>query len=200
MISLYELFLKVARVPVSIFCRLYCPIKLEGLKNIPKTGGVILAGNHRSNADGVLVQLVCLKPISFFLYEYYYYFPVAHWFFRFVRCIPVYEDRDNMGGLQEGVQALLRGQVVGIFPEAGRTRTAEIRRFRLGVAFLARESQCSVVPIYLGGTDKCLPFGAYLPRRARMIIRFGKSLTIEPSESLINFCTRLRNSVMELGE
>ena len=85
-----------------------------------------------------------------------------------------------------------------IFPEATRSRTGEMGRFRHGAAELARRHQLPVVPAHVSGTDRILPPGIRWPRSGRLQVVFGEAITPGPDESSANLTARLRDAISRL--
>jgi len=137
--------------------------RLEGVENIPKSGPVILASNHLSFIDSVILPLVIRRRIYFLAASTYFEgkglgkWAVAR-FLRATGMIPI----DRSGGkaseasLKAGMSVLSKGHVLGIYPEGGRSRDGKAHRGRTGVARMAFESGAPVVPVAMIDTDKVL--------------------------------------------
>jgi len=137
--------------------------RLEGVENIPKSGPVILASNHLSFIDSVILPLVIRRRIYFLAASTYFEgkglgkWAVAR-FLRATGMIPI----DRSGGkaseasLKAGMSVLSKGHVLGIYPEGGRSRDGKAHRGRTGVARMAFESGALVVPVAMIDTDKVL--------------------------------------------
>jgi 1-acyl-sn-glycerol-3-phosphate acyltransferase len=158
--------------------------RLEGLGNIPATGPVILASNHLSFIDSVILPLVMRRRIYFLAASSYFERRgLGGWavgrFLRATGMIPI----DRSGGwaseasLRAGMTVLTAGRVLGIYPEGSRSRDGRARRGRTGVARLALESGAPVVPVAMIGTDEVMPSGGGGGVRIRRIgISFGEPL------------------------
>ena len=98
-------------------------------------------------------------------------------------------------GAKESFEAaerlLAAGWHVLLFPEGTRSVTGEIGTFRPGVGLLAAHSGCNVLPVRIVGTADVLPKGSSRPHRARVEVRFGAPLRIEPDEDPRTFTARL---------
>ena len=65
-------------------------VRIEGRENIPASGPALLASNHISYADPVLVGCTAReRPIRFLMWKPIHDLPVANYFFRQLRTIPV---------------------------------------------------------------------------------------------------------------
>ena len=160
---------------------LYRP-KAVGLENIPTDGPAIIAANHQSFLDDLLLPLVVPKRKVVFLAKAEYFDKwYLRWFFKGANVIPV--RRQNRSGaeaaLQAGVQALREGKLVGIFPEGTRSPDGRLYRGKTGVARMALEAQAPIIPVAIVGTFEAMPYDRKIPRRGRVEIRFGRPLTFE---------------------
>lgn len=86
-----------------------------------------------------------------------------------------------------------------IFPEGARSENGRLLPFQPGIGFMARELSVPLVPIRIIGLEKVLPRGAALPRRGKVIIRFGKPLFFR-GESPAEIVAAAQKAVEELGE
>ena len=156
---------------------------VEGLENVPRTGPVIVASNHLSFADSMVIPIVVPRKVVFLAKEDYFTGTgvkgaLMRGWFEGIGMIPV--DRDDTASALESLdialEVLARGEAFGIYPEGARSRDGRLYRGRTGVAHLALTSGAPVVPVGLVGTDRLQPIGATLPRLARVTLRFGAPL------------------------
>jgi 1-acyl-sn-glycerol-3-phosphate acyltransferase len=170
--------LKVVLTPVL---RLLYRVRVEGRDNVPRTGPVILAANHRSFMDSIFLPLVLSRRMTFVAKAEYFDDPKTAWFFRAVGQIPIRRDGGSASerALASATEVLEQGSVFGIYPEGTRTRDGYLHRGHTGVARLALRTNAPLVPVGLIGTDEVQPTDAKLPRCFRTItIRFGAPLDV----------------------
>ena len=158
--------------------------RLEGVENIPKTGPVILASNHLSFIDSVILPLVIKRRIYFLAASTYFQGGgLGKWavkrFLLATGMIPI----DRSGGkaseasLKAGMSVLTKGTVLGIYPEGGRSRDGRAHRGRTGVARLVFESGAPVIPVAMIDTEKVMPSGGNGRVKIQRIgISFGPAL------------------------
>ena len=151
-----------------IFRRLafaYLHLEVRGLEHIPSQGGAIIAGNHPSVLDGVLLLAVSPRPVRFLIAEDLYYHRYLHWFFTVLECIPVYRTKTHNGdALRAAVSALQQGALLGIFPEGTIHFQGSMQQVKRGVALLALKTGLPVVPLAIQGSCEAFPDGARVPR------------------------------------
>ncbi|TYL46086.1 1-acyl-sn-glycerol-3-phosphate acyltransferase [Nocardioides sp. BGMRC 2183] len=158
---------------------------IRGLDKVPTTGPVILASNHLSFVDSVVIPIVVPRKVVFLAKSDY--FTGTGWRGRLSRAwfeglgmLPV--DRDDsaaaMQSLQTALDVLGRGEAFGIYPEGTRSRDGRLYRGRTGVAHLALTSGAPVVPVGLVGTENLQPIGTRVPRRAPVTVSFGDPIRV----------------------
>jgi 1-acyl-sn-glycerol-3-phosphate acyltransferase len=174
--------------------RLFFRPRVEGAEGVPATGPVILAGNHLTFIDSIILPLISKRQVLFLGKDEYVTGRslkgrVMAWFFTAVGMIPV--DRDGgQGGvaaLMTGRRVLEEGRVFGIYPEGTRSPDGRLYRGRTGIARLTLMTGAPVVPFAMIGTDRVQPGGKGLPRlgRGRQItVRFGAPLDFSRYEGM----------------
>jgi 1-acyl-sn-glycerol-3-phosphate acyltransferase len=158
---------------------------VTGLENVPRTGPVILASNHVSFADSLVIPIVAPRKVAFLAKSDYFTGTglkgaASRWWFEGIGMLPV--DRDDskaaLASLDTALQVLGRGEAFGIYPEGTRSRDGRLYRGRTGVAHLALTAGASVVPVGVTGTEKLQPVGARLPRVVPVTVTFGKPIEV----------------------
>jgi acyl-[acyl-carrier-protein]-phospholipid O-acyltransferase/long-chain-fatty-acid--[acyl-carrier-protein] ligase len=144
----YQTTRMVARLVVRCLYRL----RVEGQENVPPSGGVLLAANHVSWADAILIGLACPRHPRMIAYAKYFENPWLGWFGRMCRIIPIGTTRKSMAeSIRAARAALEEGDLVCIFPEGGITRTGKIEEFRPGFLSILKDTDVPVVPVCLKG-------------------------------------------------
>ncbi|MBV9093278.1 MAG: 1-acyl-sn-glycerol-3-phosphate acyltransferase [Streptosporangiaceae bacterium] len=173
----FWLFLKFVLLGPAL--RLLFRPKVSGLENIPHEGGAIVAANHVSFLDPLLLPLVIPRRRVMFLTKVKYIDkPVLRWFLAGAGVIPVATDdpRAVSDAITAAVEAVRSGRLVGIFPEGTRSPDGRLHRGKTGVARIALDSGAPVIPAGIIGTDLAFPRGARLPRARSVRIAFGPPL------------------------
>jgi 1-acyl-sn-glycerol-3-phosphate acyltransferase len=158
---------------------------VEGVEHVPATGGVLLASNHLSFADSVVIPSVAPRDVVFLAKSDYFTGTglrgaAQRAWFEALGMIPV--DRDDsraaIESLGTALEVLRDGKAFGVYPEGTRSRDGRLYRGRTGVAQLALQSGAPIVPVGLIGTEQLQPVGSRLPRLARVTVRFGEPLQV----------------------
>ena len=158
---------------------------VEGLHHVPSTGPVIVASNHLSFADSMVIPFVVPRKVVFLAKSDYFAGTgvkgalVRAWF-EGLGMLPV--DREDtkaaIASLDTALEVLGRGEAFGIYPEGTRSRDGRLYRGRTGVAHLALTAGCPVVPVGLQGTAEMQPVGSNRPRLAKVTVRFGEPIKV----------------------
>lgn len=147
-------------------------LSLADVRELPD-GPVILAANHRSFLDPLVLGCAVERRVTYMMTAKYYDRPSINWFFRMSRCIVVDEKADNKKALRDSLEALEAGHVLGIFPEGHISPDGELQPAQPGMAWLARRTGAPVFPVWLGGTREALRRGSARLRLSRVVVRVG---------------------------
>lgn len=183
------MLLKLIKLVLYPLFRLLFSVEYHGLENVPLRGAVILAGNHPSYLDPVLVLLPVDRPIRFMGWDLLFKIPVLGQIFRALGAFPV-DLRKGKGeaAFQQALRVLNEGEALGIFPEGQRSEQGPMGELRTGVARLAIESGAPIVPITIGGASRAWPKWKLLPKPAKLVVRFHEPLQLNPGD-----CAERRN-------
>jgi 1-acyl-sn-glycerol-3-phosphate acyltransferase len=155
--------------------------RLLGSENVP-SGGAILAGNHVSYLDPVLLWCAAPRPVHFMGKVELWDSRFIGWALDRLLAFPVRRGTPDRAALATAGELLASGELVGIFPEGTRHRgdgPDELGEANEGVAFVALRAGVPVVPVGIHGTAGALPRGARIPRFPRVTIRFGEPVCPE---------------------
>ncbi len=130
-------------------------LRTRGLDHIPDTGPGLVACNHVSFVDALVISAGCRRPIRFIMDHSIFKIPLLNFVFREGRAIPIASAKEDPEALEhayeETAQALRDGDLVGIFPEGRLTPDGEIQPFRAGVQRIVEQTPVPVIPLALRG-------------------------------------------------
>ena len=161
----------------------YFRVRVEGLERVPSRGPAILAINHLSMLDPILVGAVMPRTVHFMAKEELFRYPLLGWLLRRFHAFPVRRGQADREALSRALAVLKAGEVVGIFPEGTRSPDGQLLPLQGGTAFLALKSGAAVIPVAIAGTHRAMPRGALWPRRTRVEIRVGEPMALGPAPS-----------------
>ena len=152
-------------------------VRVVGKQHVPRTGPLLMAGNHTGFLDGPLAFALCPRPATFLAKSELFVGPISR-ALGWLGQIPVHRRRPDRAALRSALQVLRQGGAVGVFPE-GTRGAGMLEEVSDGVAYLALRSGAPLVPIAVLGTSEAMPKGARLPRwRAPVTLVFGPPFTI----------------------
>ena len=146
----YSFTVAVVRI-VMLFC---FRIKKIGLENVPKEGGVILAINHKSDFDPVMIGITSPRKLNFMAKAELFNNKLFGGLIKKLGAFPVHRNSGDVGALKASFKILKNDGAMLIFPEGGRVKKGEKRRAKSGVAMIAQKTCVPVVPVYIGGEYK----------------------------------------------
>lgn len=151
------------------------------VENRPRLrGAFVLAANHASFLDPILIGAVMRRRVAFLMTEIIWRSPTMGWFYRWNRAIPVSARGRNREALRAARRVLQQGRVLGIFPEGGLSRDGGLLLGNPGAVSLVLGESVPIVPVGIAGAATVLPPGARWPRRRGVTLRFGAP--VSPAE------------------
>ena len=136
---------------LRLFCRYYHRLEYEPLP-LPQRGPALVASNHLSGLDPLLLITASRRPLRFLIAQEEYHRFGLNWLFRAAGCIPVDRKGRPEKALRRAREALQRGEVVALFPH-GRIHldSDPPRPVKKGVVRLACWCECPIFPVRLDG-------------------------------------------------
>jgi 1-acyl-sn-glycerol-3-phosphate acyltransferase len=136
-----------------VVSRLVYRFKVVGDQHIPEHGPAIIAANHVSFIDPVLLMAASPRPIRFIMDHRIFALPVLGWFFRLCKAIPIAPQKDDpqvyAQAFEQARKVLEEGELLGIFPEGGITRDGTLQEFKGGIMKVLESQPVPVVPVGL---------------------------------------------------
>ena len=155
-----------------ILCRKFHRLQHPAL-DLPAQGGALLAANHISGLDPLLMIAASPRPLRFIIAREQYERWYLRWLFRAIGCIPIGRRGGHREALANAQAALRRGEIVALFPEGGIRDDVAPATLKPGIALMAQETG---VPVYVlrveGVRGRGLTLSAVVMRsRARIVPR-----------------------------
>jgi len=138
--------------------RIVYRFKVRGDEHIPVQGAAILASNHVSFVDAVLLMAASPRPIRFVMDHRIFRIPVLGWLFRLARAIPIAPQKEDpaayAAAFERAAQVLREGDLLAIFPEGAITSDGELKEFKAGIMKILERARADgleppVVPMAL---------------------------------------------------
>ncbi|HEU4399441.1 MAG TPA: lysophospholipid acyltransferase family protein [Actinomycetota bacterium] len=170
---------RMAAVVVKPLMRTWFRIRLEGAGHIPAGGPVILASNHRSNLDPVLLAAAVRRPVAFMAKVELFVWPLG-WILRFIGQFPVQRGGIDREALRRTSDVLARGGVLGLFPE-GTRGDGSFASMHPGLAYIVLRERCPVLPVAIFGTERVRRRFGWLPFASPVRIVIGTPIDLPAS-------------------
>jgi hypothetical protein len=156
----------VAWIVASVMYRL----EVVGRERIPDEGPAVLVCNHVSFVDWLVIASACKRPIRFVMYHGLFKAPLAGWFFRDAKAIPIAPAHESVSTMRAAFDAVAReleaGELVCIFPEGKITSDGEMNPFKPGIEKIVQRTPVPVVPMAL-----CGMWGSFFSRKGGAAMR-----------------------------
>ncbi|MDD3013118.1 MAG: lysophospholipid acyltransferase family protein [Candidatus Gastranaerophilales bacterium] len=160
------------------FFKIFYRIKVYGRENIPKDRSIIIAANHMSYFDPVIVSLAAKRPIAFMAKEELFSVPVISQIIQILGAIAVNREKLEIATIRSAKAVLTTKWFLGIFPEGTRIRTGKIGDVTRGFGYLAKSTNSEILPLGIVGSDTFC---------GKLIVRIGKPIPVpENPEDAVN--------------
>jgi len=191
----------VAKAVLTPLFRAGWRFRLEGLENVPASGGAILCPNHTSVLDSFFVPALLPRRVSYVGKAEYMDDWKTRRLFPALGMIPIDREGGDAGerALATAQRLLEQGQLFGIYPEGTRSRDGRLYRGHTGPARLALRTGAPIIPIGITGARDVMPPDAKLPRlRLPVTIRFGSPIEVDRYRERANDRLVLRQIIDEV--
>ena len=153
-----------------------------GEENIPRQGGVIVALNHMSQVDSVLMASVPSRPdITALVADKYRNYLFFRYVLDSIGIIWLDREKADFSAFRLGAEALKQGRALGIAPEGTRSPNYQLLPGKPGALLLAARTGVPIVPVGISGTEDGIR-RALLLKKPHFVARFGKPYIMPPLE------------------
>lgn len=178
--------------------RLGFRLNIRGKENIPSDGPAILASNHLSFLDHVLLPMATQRQIHFISKIQHFDKKFRGWYFRQIGVIPLKRGEGDNVAFERALQTLRNGDLFAIYPEGTRSKDGKLHRGHTGVARLAYLTGAPVVPVAMHGTFDAMPKGASMPKLAKCGVTAGAAIAFPKDEAVSEDRRMLREKTDEI--
>ncbi|MBP1560598.1 MAG: 1-acyl-sn-glycerol-3-phosphate acyltransferase [Oscillospiraceae bacterium] len=153
--------------------KLFYNFHIEGTENIPQDRPLVMASNHRSYADPVILTMPMKLPVTYMAKEELFKNKLFGWFIRKLGAFPVRRGSGDMQVIDDAVSILNSGKNLVIFPEGTRSKDGKVGKGKTGVALIAAKSGADVLPCGIVFEGEKLHF------RSKLTLKFGPVIPAE---------------------
>ncbi len=182
---------KIARVILRGFLFFVFRIKTRGTENVIKSGGAILAANHRSNWDPVLLAVSCPRQLKFMAKAELFKFKPFAALIKSFGAFPIQRGKGDIGAVKAALTILKNQDCMLIFPEGKRVIDESIIEAKPGAVMIATRSEVPIIPAYISGKIKWM---------SKITITFGEPVSYEEYQGEkpdIDTLQKLTNNLMD---
>lgn len=186
------------RVFVQLLFIIFFRFRAFGTENLPRCGGMILASNHQSYLDPVIVGVPIRGYYHSLARSSLFTNPLFARLITFFRAIPIRQGTLDSKALRKGSGLVRQGKTLIVFPEGTRTRDGSIRKLRGGFVFLAKHAAAPIVPTVIWGAFEIWPRGRKVFRFGKLMIAFGKPVHVLPESNPPEVLREVEEAMWEL--
>ncbi|MBN2240651.1 MAG: 1-acyl-sn-glycerol-3-phosphate acyltransferase [Dehalococcoidales bacterium] len=163
----------IARWFVIRFLRIVTRLRIEGLDNIPPDGPVLLVSNHLSNADPPLISVTLRRNAMFMAKQELFANRILGYLIYGLGAFPVNRGQLDRKALRHAEGVLSQNKILVMFPEARRSKAAQLQEAFPGSALIATRHDVPIVPVAISGTEKMTNW-RFIYRRYPIKVTYGK--------------------------
>lgn len=164
-----------------LFLRLRYDLKVTGRHFVPKKGTFIVASNHVSFLDPLVIGASCPRRLVFMAREDLWKNPFMAAYMWGMRVVPLKRGESDIAAVRMAIRSLKQGEPIGLFPEGTRQADGRLSQAKRGVGLLACRAKVPIVPVVVQGTYEALPRDAKRLQPSKIRVAFGEPIpyTIE---------------------
>jgi len=181
-------------------------IEVRGLEHVPARGGAVLAFNHHSYVDFMMVGWPIVRqrrrPMRFLAKREIWSSRKVGWVVRWAEAIPVDRGSESAraAAFAAATQALEEGDLVAVAPEQTISSSFELLPLRTGAARMAQQAGVPIIPVAGWGSQRALTKGGpkRLIRKLPVTVRFGDPLQVGPDDDVVEATEELTRRMTHL--
>ena len=166
-------FYDVGRALIWLLLFLLTRFQVRGRENVPAQGPLLIAANHLNLADPPVLSVSISRKVMFMAKEELFRSRLSGYFIRNLGAFPIRRGQVDRVALRRAEQLMAQGWALGMFPEGGRSKNAQLQAALPGSALIALRSGVPVLPVGITGTEKIKGVG-WIFRRPRITVNIGR--------------------------
>lgn len=200
------MFYYIIRAIAWLLIKIFWDFEVKGRENVPPKGGLILASNHVSYLDPVVLGVSLKRKIYFIAKEEVFKDIFSNLFLRSLNAFPVSRNKTDLVAFKKAIKILKEGNILGIFPEGTRSVDGELKDLKAGVFKIAKKTGVPVLPVGINGTYDIYPAKRKFPVlfKHKILINYGipqyfPEEDLKDRESLEKVIKLMSNQIKELS-
>ncbi|MBU0694346.1 MAG: 1-acyl-sn-glycerol-3-phosphate acyltransferase [Candidatus Omnitrophica bacterium] len=179
----------------AFFLKWLFKIEVKGKDIFPRNCPFILASNHSSYLDPLVLGSVCPRQLRFLAKEELFKNKLFALFMKALGVIPIARGKGNLGIMRRAL-GILKEKPLVIFPQG--TRTLDYEKFKAGIGFLYKKSNVSIVAAKIYGTDEILPPQAKFIRKGKIKVIFDTVGSIDELDNYQEIASKVIDKIKSL--
>lgn len=173
---------RIIRCLINFLMKLLAHVDVEGIENLPTTGGYIVVANHLGRMDIPLVYYLLKRDdVILLVAEKYRQYGVVRWLAKKLNALWLDRFSADFKALRQTLDRLNAGGVLVIAPEGTRSPTGALIEGKAGASYLAVKSGLPLAPVATTGTeDKLVKSQLKQFKRLKISVRVGKPFQLQP--------------------
>ena len=162
------------------FFLIFYRVKVYGRENVPKDKSVIVAANHISYFDPVIVSLATRRPVAYMAKEELFHVPVISQLIQALGAFAVNRGKLEIATIRSAKAVLTTDWLLGIFPEGTRVKAGKIGNINKGFGYLAKSTNSEILPLGIVGSNTFC---------GKLVVRIGKPIPVpeNPQEAIVQW-------------
>ena len=179
------MFYTFVRFIAWVLLKIFWKMEIIGLENIPKEGSLIVAANHTSNLDPVILGAAFNRKMNFIAKKEVFNNFIGNFVCKRLNAFPVDRKKIDIKALKHALDVLQNKEVLGIFPEGTRSINGELQDFKLGIIKIAMKTGAPILPVGIDGAHQIFPRGKIIPAffKHKIVVRYGSVQYLQSDKS-----------------
>lgn len=173
-----RLWYQLTQLMAGSFFRVWFRLRREGHHRPPASGPMVVASNHASHLDPVLIGTMLPRQICYLARETLFR-GVLGPLIRSYDSVPIDREGSGLSGIRAILKRLKMNDAVLLFPEGTRTRDGRLQPMQPGFIALVRRGKATLAPVGISGSFEAMPRGVLLPRPAKIGLVYGDPIPPE---------------------
>lgn len=148
------MFYKIIKTVAGLILKIFFPITVHGLDNIPNDGNLVLASNHASNWDPIFISIGVSRQIHWMAKKELFKNKFLASFLNKLGAFPVDREDTDINAIKNALRVLKDDGILGIFPEGTRVDGFDLSNAKHGAALLSVRSKSPILPVYIESNYK----------------------------------------------
>ncbi|MCS7034784.1 MAG: 1-acyl-sn-glycerol-3-phosphate acyltransferase, partial [Phycisphaerae bacterium] len=166
-------------IPARVATTVLFDLKVFGVEHVPRSGGAILASNHQSYLDPVLLAVRLPRPVSFLAKSELFSNRAFAWLIRSLHAFPVRQGAGDVAAMREAIRRVQEGYLLNIYPEGTRTWDGQLQPIQPGIALVVKRAGVPVIPAVIDGAYEAFGPHRSFPRPWPILLAYGPPMKLQ---------------------